>query len=84
MVLHDLNHACRYADHLIAIKGGQIAAEGKPDEVVTEALVRDVFGIDCVVIPDPVTGSPLVIPIGRKGKRPAEPPNVITEAERVL
>jgi iron complex transport system ATP-binding protein len=84
MVLHDLNHACRYADHLMAVKGGQIAAEGKPEEVVTEALVSEVFGIDCRVIPDPVTDTPLVIPIGRKGKRPAEQPNIITEAERVL
>ncbi len=53
MVLHDLNHACRYADHLVAIKGGQIAAQGEPDTVVDEALVRDVFGIDCQCRPGP-------------------------------
>jgi iron complex transport system ATP-binding protein len=69
MVLHDLNHACRYADHLIAVKDGQIAAQGRPEDVVTEALVGQVFGIDCRIIPDPVTDTPLVIPIGRKGKR---------------
>lgn len=69
MVLHDLNHACRYADYLIAVCEGQIAAQGLPDEVVNAAMVREVFGIDCHVIPDPVTGTPLVIPIGRGGRR---------------
>jgi iron complex transport system ATP-binding protein len=67
MVLHDLNHACRYADTLVAIREGRIAAQGVPEQVVTETLVRDVFGIDCRVIADPVTGTPLVVPIG-KGK----------------
>lgn len=66
MVLHDLNHACRYADFLIAVRDGQIAAQGVPDEVVTQALVREVFGIDCHIIPDPVTDTPLVVPIGNK------------------
>ncbi|MCC6804815.1 MAG: ABC transporter ATP-binding protein [Anaerolineae bacterium] len=65
MVLHDLNHACRYADHLIAVKGGQIAAQGAPEAVIDERLVFDVFGIECRVIPDPVTDTPMVIPIGR-------------------
>lgn len=73
MVLHDLNHACRYADRLIAVKHGQIAANGAPAEVVTEALVRDVFGVECRIIPDPITGTPLIVPLGRSGKRaPAE------------
>ncbi len=71
MVLHDLNHACRYADTVIAVKNGQIAANGAPAEVVTEAMVRDVFGIQCCIIPDPITGTPLIVPIGRGGKRPA-------------
>jgi iron complex transport system ATP-binding protein len=69
MVLHDLNHACRYADRLVAVCGGQIAAEGTPDEVVTEALVREVFGIDCRIILDPVTETPLVVPESRRNKR---------------
>lgn len=69
MVLHDLNHACRYADRLIAVKHGQIAANGAPAEVVTEALVRDVFGVECRIIPDPITGTPLIVPLGRSGKR---------------
>lgn len=62
VVLHDLNQAARYADHLVAMKEGRLVARGTPAEVVTEELVREVFGLDCVVIPDPVTGSPLVVP----------------------
>ncbi|WP_202535942.1 ABC transporter ATP-binding protein [Streptomyces sp. SID4919] len=62
VVLHDLNQAARYADHLVAMKDGRIVAEGPPSEVVTAELVRDVFGLDCVVVPDPVTGSPLIVP----------------------
>lgn len=69
MVLHDLNQACRYADYLIAVREGHIAAQGIPSEVVSEKMVGQVFGIDCRVIPDPITGTPLVIPIGRGGKR---------------
>ncbi|WP_282697196.1 ABC transporter ATP-binding protein [Streptomyces sp. CC208A] len=62
LVLHDLNQAARYADHLVAMKAGRVVAEGPPSEVVTEELVREVFGLPSVVVPDPVTGSPLVIP----------------------
>ncbi|MFF4186978.1 ABC transporter ATP-binding protein [Streptomyces sp. NPDC001691] len=62
MVLHDLNQAARYADHLVAMKAGRIVAEGRPEDVVTADLVREVFGLDSVVVPDPVTGSPLVVP----------------------
>ncbi|MEO1508357.1 MAG: ABC transporter ATP-binding protein [Cyanobacteria bacterium J06633_23] len=66
MVLHELNQACRYGDHLIAMKDGDVYAQGKPDSVMTEALVRDVFGLDCQIVSDPVAGTPLCIPIGRK------------------
>lgn len=65
LVLHDLNHACRYAHHLVVMKAGQIAAEGPPGDVVTEELVEDVFEIRCVVMSDPVSGTPMVVPIGR-------------------
>ncbi|MFF8959451.1 ABC transporter ATP-binding protein [Streptomyces sp. NPDC014894] len=61
-VLHDLNQAARYADHLVAMKEGRIVQEGPPEEVVTAELVREVFGLESVVVPDPVTGSPLVVP----------------------
>ena len=65
IVLHDLNLAARYADHVIAMKGGEIVALGDPLDVVTEKMVRDVFGLASRVIPDPVSGTPLIIPIGR-------------------
>ncbi|WP_189895413.1 ABC transporter ATP-binding protein, partial [Streptomyces canarius] len=61
-VLHDLNQAARYADHLVAMKAGRIVAQGPPDEVVTAELVQKVFGLPAVVVPDPVTGGPLVVP----------------------
>jgi iron complex transport system ATP-binding protein len=61
-VLHDLNQACRYADHLVAMADGRIVAQGRPGQVVTAELVGEVFGLDCVVVPDPVTGTPLVVP----------------------
>ncbi len=64
-VLHDLNQAARYATHLIAMRGGAIVAEGQPAEVVTEALVREVFGLACRVVPDPETGTPMVVPARR-------------------
>ncbi len=69
MVLHDLNHACRYADDLVALRGGTIMAHGQPGKVVTEAMVRNVFGVDCRVIADPVTGTPLIVPLGRKAAK---------------
>ncbi|TLG09058.1 ABC transporter ATP-binding protein [Nocardia cyriacigeorgica] len=62
-VLHDLNHAFRYADHLIAMRDGQIRAAGPPGEIVTAELVRSVFDLGCRVIEDPETGAPLVIPL---------------------
>lgn len=63
-VLHDLNHACRYASHLIAMRDGKIVAEGKPSEIVTAELVEQVFGIACLVIEDPVSHTPLIVPKG--------------------
>ena len=72
IVLHDLNHACRYAHHLVALKRGQVYAAGAPDEIVDEVLVKQVFGLDSRVIPDPVTGTPMCVPIGRTvSKAPA-------------
>jgi iron complex transport system ATP-binding protein len=65
MVLHDLNLAARYSDHLVALAGGVIRAQGSPAEVLTEQVVLDVFGIASQVIVDPVSGKPLMLPIGR-------------------
>jgi iron complex transport system ATP-binding protein len=64
-VLHDLNHACRYATHLIAMRDGRIVAEGAPSDIVDAALVEAVFGLPCQVIDDPESGTPLVVPAAR-------------------
>lgn len=64
-VLHDLNQAARYGTHLIAMRDGAVVAQGPPAEIVTAELVEEVFGLACVVVPDPVTGTPSVTPIGR-------------------
>ena len=71
MVLHDLNLSARYADHLVALHTGRIVAEGTPREVVTEEVVRTVFGLDNRVIDDPVSHTPLVVPVGRHRPRPS-------------
>jgi len=63
-VLHDLNHAARYASHLIVMKDGEVVATGAPADIVTAELVEDVFGLSCLVIDDPVSHTPLVIPKG--------------------
>ena len=65
MVLHDLNLAARYAGHLVAMRAGAVVAAGEPSSVVTAELVREVFGVESVVAADPVTGTPLVVPLGR-------------------
>ncbi|MCF2131104.1 ABC transporter ATP-binding protein [Strepomyces sp. STD 3.1] len=67
-VLHDLNHAARYATHLIALREGEIIAEGAPRDIVTVDLVERVFGLRCQVIDDPETGTPLVVPAARKAR----------------
>ncbi|MGP4114563.1 ABC transporter ATP-binding protein [Streptomyces sp. 4N509B] len=64
-VLHDLNHAARYATHLVALRDGRVVAEGPPGEVVTAELVEEVFRLPCRVIEDPETGTPLVVPSAR-------------------
>jgi iron complex transport system ATP-binding protein len=68
-VLHDLNHACRYASHLIAMKDGAIVAQGKPTEIVSTDLVETVFNLPAIVMSDPVTGTPMIVPKGRRSTR---------------
>jgi iron complex transport system ATP-binding protein len=65
VVLHDLNLAARYAQRLVAMKDGALVASGTPDEVLTEALLADVFDLEARVLPDPVTGTPMVLPVRR-------------------
>lgn len=72
-VLHELNHACRYATHLVAMREGAILAEGAAADIVTEAMVRDVFGLASLVIADPVSGTPLIVPKGRGAAAACKP-----------
>ena len=65
-VLHDLNHAARYATHLVAMRDGAIVAQGDPQEIITAELVEAVYDLPCRVITDPVSGAPLVLPLGRR------------------
>ncbi|MFI7321187.1 ABC transporter ATP-binding protein [Streptomyces venezuelae] len=61
-VLHDINQACRFADHLVAMKDGRVVAEGDPGDIVDAALIKDVFDLPSVIVPDPVTATPMVVP----------------------
>lgn len=70
-VLHDLNHAARYATHLIALRDGEVIAQGAPKKIVTAELVERVFGLRCQVVDDPETGTPLVVPAARRARRDA-------------
>lgn len=75
MVLHDMNMAARYADHICALEAGEVVASGPPAEVMTRELIRRVFDLDCLVIPDPTSGTPIVLPRGRHHvlAHPADP-----------
>lgn len=65
MVLHDINLSARYADYLFTVKKGQLIAEGAPSDILTSELIKETFNLDCQVISDPVSNTPLIIPIGR-------------------
>ncbi len=78
MVLHDLNLAARYADHLVAMRDGRIVAQGPPREVITPELLADVFGLHAAVVPDPVSDGVLVVPIGTRHTRRAAARTAVT------
>ena len=65
MVLHELNLAARYADHLVVMSAGRVVAQGAPEDVLDEATVLSAFGLDARVVQDPVAGSPMIVPVGR-------------------
>jgi iron complex transport system ATP-binding protein len=73
MVLHDLNMAARYAQRLVAMRAGKIIAQGDPSEVLTEPLLRKVFELDAQVLTDPIAGTPLVVPVGRRSRQSTDP-----------
>lgn len=73
MVLHDLNMAARYADHVVAVAGGKLHASGTPEQVLTADNVRAVFGLESKIIADPLSGRPHMLPIGRHHMRSALP-----------
>lgn len=66
MVVHDLSSACRYADHLVAMQAGRIVAEGPPDEVVTPALVEQLYGVQCELLRDPHSGTVVIAGVRRR------------------
>lgn len=66
MVLHDLNLAIRYSDRLVVMAGGRIVAQGAPAEIVTPELLREVFRLEATVLADPMSGRPLIVPIGTR------------------
>ncbi|RKD25791.1 ABC transporter [Ammoniphilus oxalaticus] len=68
MVLHDLNLACRYAHHIVAVSNQKVYSQGKPEQVVTSTMVKDVFRMNCNISSDPLFGTPLCIPHGRGRK----------------
>ncbi|MEU1102704.1 ABC transporter ATP-binding protein [Streptomyces tibetensis] len=74
MVLHDLNLATRYSDHLVVMREGSILAQGHPRDVVTAELLHEAFGLRARVIDDPVGDRPLIVPIGRAHVRPGHLP----------
>ena len=75
MVLHDINQGCRYADHVVAMRDGKIVNQGSPQEVVNSQMIDEVFVLAAVVIPDPVTGTPLCVPDVVK-RRPLAPGSI--------
>lgn len=77
-VLHDLNHAARYATHLIALRDGKVVAEGAPRDIVTAELVERVFGLRCQIIDDPETGTPLVVPAARRTRTAGAAPVAVS------
>ncbi|WP_316519709.1 ABC transporter ATP-binding protein [Kitasatospora brasiliensis] len=64
LVLHDLTTACRYADHMVAMRDGKVAAQGAPRDIVTPELVRELYGVESAILTDPVHGTPVVCPVG--------------------
>ena len=77
MVLHDMNMAARYGDHIFAMADGELVASGSPAEVMTTDLIEQVFDLDSMVVTDPVSGAPMVLPRGRHHAQVADVSDVL-------
>lgn len=62
MVLHDVNLAARFADHIVALRSGEVLCEGTPGDVITQETMAAIYGLDCTIISDPHTSQPHIIP----------------------
>ena len=60
-VLHDLNQASRYCDHLVMLANGRVMAQGVPDEVMKPKLLNTVFSVEAEIHPEPVSGRPMCV-----------------------
>jgi iron complex transport system ATP-binding protein len=78
-VLHDVNDAARVSDRIVALRDGEIVAEGRPEEIVTPLLLREVFGISCQIVAHPEDGRPVCIPSSGHARHQA-PSDVTVEA----
>jgi len=76
IVLHDINQACRYANNVVVLRDGAIYQQGNPAQVVTAEMLHDVFEIECRVLPDPETGTPMCVPLGNRRKSKLKPQKV--------
>lgn len=83
MVLHDINLACRYADHIVAIRDGSIKAMGRPEEIICSELMQTVFQLPCEIIPDPLYGTPMCVPHGKGLRRTQAASSSPEETERL-
>ncbi len=83
MVLHDINLACRYADHIVAIRDGSIKAMGRPEDIICSELMQTVFQLPCEIIPDPLYGTPMCVPHGKGLRRTQAAASSPEEAERL-
>ncbi|UJA20365.1 ABC transporter ATP-binding protein [Thermoleophilia bacterium SCSIO 60948] len=74
LVLHDLNQACRYAHHLVTMRAGQIHEQGQPNDIVDAEMVMAVYGVEAEVVAHPTQGTPLCVPLGRRGRARSKAP----------
>jgi len=83
MVLHDINLACRYANHIVAIRDGSIKAMGRPEDIICSELMQTVFQLPCEIIPDPLYGTPMCVPHGKGLRRTQNASSSPEETERL-